>query len=83
MAEWTVTQSGEMTTPSDDTTSPWYDGGAQTALARYPLPGEQITHDGTYILTPGTLADFIAILMGERVVLDYTASQSTRMGPTP
>ena len=51
MATWAVQQTGNFATTSDNAGSPWYDGGAQTALASIPQPGDTITNAGAFSLT--------------------------------
>ena len=51
MATWAVQQAGNFATPSDNAASPWYDGGAQTALASIPQVGDTITNAGAFNLT--------------------------------
>lgn len=51
MATWAVQQAGNFATPSDNAASPWYDGGAQTALADIPQVGDTITNAGAFDLT--------------------------------
>ena len=78
-SDWTVQQSGEFTQPSDETDSPWYDAGAQTALARYPDADESIDDDGTHIVT---FANFRNLDTGDQTQTRQV-SQNARYGPTP
>lgn len=51
MATWAAQQAGTFNVASDVAASPWYDGGAQTALASIPQSGDTITNAGAFSLT--------------------------------
>lgn len=51
MATWAVQRAGSFATVSSDPASPWHDGGAQTALASIPQPGDTLTNAGAFDLT--------------------------------
>ena len=51
MSVWSVQQAGTFNVASDDPASPWYDGGAQSALASIPANGDTITNAGAFDLT--------------------------------
>lgn len=51
MAVWAVQQAGSFARSSQNVDSPWYDAGAQTALASIPQPGDTITNAGAFTLT--------------------------------
>ena len=51
MSTWAVQQAGTFNVASDEAASPWYDGGAQTALASIPQNGDTITNAGAFSLT--------------------------------
>jgi len=66
MSAWTSIQSGNWTRTSDNADSPWYDGGAQTALSSY--PGE--SGDGDTV----TIGD--GVTGSQNVVLDGNPTYS-------
>jgi len=51
MAIWAVQQAGNFATVSSDLASPWYDAGAQAALASIPAALDTITNAGAFDLT--------------------------------
>jgi hypothetical protein len=48
---WAVQQAGSFSVTSDNASSPWYDGAAQTAMATIPQSGDTITNAGAFTLT--------------------------------
>jgi hypothetical protein len=51
MSVWAVQQAGNFARSSENADSPWYDGGAQSALASIPQVGDTITNAGAFNLT--------------------------------
>jgi len=84
MAAWVSKQTGNWTRTSGNTDSPWYDGGAQTDLARYPgsVAGDTVTiGDGvtaTQIITldADPAASLASITGGDST--SYVACATTR-----
>ena len=68
MSTWAVQQAGTFNVASSVAASPWYDGGAQTALASIPQSGDTITNTGGFALTfTVDLPDVASVLITDTV----------------
>ena len=81
MSVWSVQQAGTFNVASDEAASPWYDGGAQTALASIPQNGDTITNAGAFSLTFTVDLPDAANVLDDDTVWGVVPSMSPRGTP--